>query len=62
MEDIKSETLETDHKKFFLDIKANPRGKFLKISELSHNRRSHIIVPESGFQEFKELVNKILAE
>lgn len=60
MAELKSETFEADQKKFFLDIKENPRGKFLKISELSHNRRSHVIIPENGFQEFKELVNSIL--
>lgn len=62
MEDLKSETFETDHKKFFLDIKSNPRGRFLKISELSHNRRSHVIVPENGFEEFRRLINSILEE
>ena len=62
MDVLRSETFEADHKKFFLDVKANPRGKFLKISELSHNRRSHVIIPDTGFEEFRMLINKLLEE
>ena len=60
MQELRSESFEADHKKFFLDMKENPRGKFLKISELSHNRRSHIIIPEAGFARFRDLVNEII--
>eukprot|EP00210_Caulerpa_lentillifera_P002769 g2646.t2 len=51
-----SETLRVESKLFYLDLKENSRGRYLKISERGNNReRSTIIVPSAGIQWFVEL-------
>eukprot|EP00210_Caulerpa_lentillifera_P004895 g4671.t1 len=51
-----SETLRVESKLFYLDLKENSRGRYLKISEKGNNReRSTIIVPSAGIQWFVEL-------
>ena len=51
---IASEKLAIDRKTFFLDLKENQRGRFLKITEDAGGRRSTIILPREGFREFAE--------
>lgn len=45
-------TLQVEHKLFYFDLKENPRGRYLKISEKTSGSRSTIIVPESGISFF----------
>lgn len=51
-EEIKSDKIETKRKTFFLDLKANSMGRYVKISERSSGKRSTIIIPEENVQEF----------
>ncbi|CAD7698571.1 unnamed protein product [Ostreobium quekettii] len=54
--ELVSETLRVESKLFYLDLKENGRGRYLKISEKGNNReRSTIIVPSSGIPWFVEL-------
>ncbi|KAG9458556.1 hypothetical protein H6P81_003064 [Aristolochia fimbriata] len=50
-------TLQVEHKLFYFDLKENPRGRYLKISEKTSATRSTIIVPVSGIFYFLELFN-----
>lgn len=51
-----SETLRVESKLFYLDLKENSRGRYLKVSEKGNNReRSTIIVPSGGIPWFVEL-------
>ncbi|KAJ6702730.1 PURINE-RICH BINDING PROTEIN-ALPHA ISOFORM B [Salix viminalis] len=50
-------TLQVEHKLFYFDLKENPRGRYLKISEKTSATRSTIIVPFSGISWFLELFN-----
>ncbi|CAL0331256.1 unnamed protein product [Lupinus luteus] len=50
-------TLQVEHKLFYLDLKENPRGRYLKISEKTSATRSTIIVPSSGISWFLDLFN-----
>ncbi|KAJ3684651.1 hypothetical protein LUZ61_013815 [Rhynchospora tenuis] len=50
-------TLQFEHKLFYFDLKENPRGKYLKISEKTAANRSTIIVPSGGVGWFLELFN-----
>jgi hypothetical protein len=43
---------EIESKLFFLDLKENPNGRYLKITEKSGEKRSFIIVPEGGIDSF----------
>ncbi|KKQ90252.1 MAG: hypothetical protein UT11_C0010G0014 [Berkelbacteria bacterium GW2011_GWA2_38_9] len=51
-EEIKSDKIETKRKTFFLDLKANSMGRYVKISERSSGKRSTIIIPEENVAEF----------
>lgn len=50
-------TLQVEHKLFYFDLKENPRGRYLKISEKTSATRSTIIVPFSGIVWFLDLFN-----
>lgn len=52
--EIKSDKIETKRKTFFLDLKANAMGRYVKISERSSGKRSTVIVPEENITEFME--------
>ena len=57
---LASEKIQVDRKVFFLDLKENQRGRFLKITEDVSGRRDTIMLPASGFQEFAEALNRLL--
>jgi hypothetical protein len=50
-------TLQVEHKLFYFDLKENPRGRYLKISEKTSGSRSTIIVPIAGVVWFVDLFN-----
>ncbi|DBA92796.1 hypothetical protein WJX77_008760 [Trebouxia sp. C0004] len=57
-QEVCSETLRVESKLFYLDLKRNARGRYLKIAETGTNReRSTIIVPYTGIMWFRELFN-----
>ena len=52
----------TRNKAFFLDLKENPNGKFLKVTESNGEKRSFVFIPEEGLREFKEAMDEIIEE
>jgi hypothetical protein len=57
---LASEKIQVERKIFFLDLKENQRGRFLKITEDVSGRRDTIMLPASAFQEFAEALTRIL--
>ena len=57
---LASEKIQVDRKVFFLDLKENQRGRFLKITEDVSGRRDTIMLPASGFQPFIEALHRIV--
>jgi PurA-like ssDNA and RNA-binding protein len=57
---LASEKIQVDRKVFFLDLKENERGRFLKITEDVSGRRDTIMLPASGFQDFIEALTRIV--
>jgi len=53
--ELVSKTLQFEHKLFYFDLKENPRGRYLKISEKTSATRSTIIVPVDGVAWFLDL-------
>lgn len=43
---------DVESKAYFFDLKENQGGRFLKITELSNEKRNAIIIPEKGIEEF----------
>ena len=60
--ELLSRRFEIESKLFFLDFKENPNGRYLKITEKSGEKRSFIIVPEGGVNEFLKELTEIINE
>ena len=56
-----SEKIQIERKQFFFDLKENPRGRFLKITEDVGGRRDTIIVPSTGLDLFRETLEKAIS-
>jgi len=56
---IHTEKLESDRKKFFLDLKENDRGQFVKITEDVRGRRDTIMVPIEVLDDFIDALHDI---
>ena len=49
---LASEKIGVDRKLFYLDLKQNTRGRYLKITEDVGGRRDTIMLPVEAFQDF----------
>ncbi len=56
---ISSKELQVERKYFFVEYCRNERGHFLRITEESHGRRNHVIVPSTGLQDFAQAVAEV---
>lgn len=59
-ETLKSEKIQIERKTFVLTLKENPRGRFLRITEDVAGRRDTIIVPSTGLEEFKKIMDEMV--
>lgn len=59
-EPIATEKIVIDRKIFFLDLKENQRGRYLKITEDVGGRRDTIMVPAEVFQDFAEALTRLV--
>jgi hypothetical protein len=59
--ELLSKELRIEQKRFYFNLKENSRGRFLKIAEVSGGR-STIIVPVSGWVEFRDMLNDFIDE
>ena len=57
---IRSERVMVDHKMFYLLLKENMRGKFLRVTEESNGKSDTIIIPSTGLADFRDAINLIL--
>ncbi|MFH0813760.1 MAG: DNA-binding protein [Pseudomonadota bacterium] len=60
--ELLSRRFEIENKLFFLDLKENPNGRYLKITEKSGDKRSFIIVPQGGLSAFVNELTKFIEE
>lgn len=58
---IASEKVAIERKIFFLDLKENQRGRFLKITEDVGGRRDTIMLPAAAFKDFTEALERLIA-
>jgi hypothetical protein len=59
-EPIAAEKVAVDRKLFFLDLKENQRGRFLKITEDVGGRRDTIMLPAEAFRDFLEALQRLV--
>jgi hypothetical protein len=57
---LKSDKVQIERKTFLFTLKENPRGRFLRITEDVGGRRDTIIVPATGLEEFKKLLDDMV--
>lgn len=55
-----SEKIQIERKQFFFDLKENPRGRFLRITEDVGGRRDTIIIPAPGLEQFRECLERAI--
>jgi len=56
---ITSDRIQIERKQFYFDLKENPRGRFLRITEDVGGRRDTIIIPSTGLEQFMEVISRI---
>jgi hypothetical protein len=53
--------LRIERKRFTFDLKENPRGTFLRITEeVGCGRRNSIIIPVTGLELFRDSLNEVI--
>src|SRR5437899_12227178 len=53
---IEARELQIERKHFYVELRENDRGKFLRITEEAHGRRNSIIVSTTGVDDFTAAV------
>lgn len=59
-ESLRVEKIQVERKTFVFALKENPRGRFLRITEDVGGRRDTIIVPSTGLDDFKKMVDEMV--
>jgi len=57
---IISDRIQIERKQFYFDLKENPRGRFLRITEDVGGRRDTIIIPSTGLELFVETIQRAI--
>ena len=55
-----SPSVQVERKHFTFDLRENPRGKFLRITEEVNGRYDTIIVPVTGLEQFRDALNEVI--
>ncbi|WAR03131.1 PURA-like protein [Mya arenaria] len=61
---LKSEVMTKDNKRYYLDLKENQRGRFLRVAQTVQRGgpRSQIAIPAQGLIEFRDALTDLLDE
>ena len=57
---LKSENIAVERKNFIFDLRENPRGRFLRITETAHGHRNAVIIPSTGLADFTSALAAVL--
>ncbi len=57
---IEARELQIERKHFYVELRENERGRFLRITEEAHGRRNSIIVPSTGVDDFTAIIAEVL--
>ena len=57
---LRSEKVQIERKTFFLDLKENDRGRFLRITEDVGGRRDRIIMPSTGMEDLARALDDLI--
>ena len=59
--EIFSEQVQIERKIFSFELRENPRGRFLKVTEDVGGRRDTIIIPETGLAQIRDLLDRAVS-
>lgn len=57
---LKTEKIQIERKTFIFTLKENPRGRFLRITEDVNGRRDNVIIPSTGLEDFRRVVDEMV--
>lgn len=57
---LKTDKIQIERKTFIFTLKENPRGRFLRITEDVNGRRDNVIIPATGLEEFKKILDDMV--
>jgi hypothetical protein len=52
--------IQVERKQLTLDLKENPQGKFLRITEEVHGWHNAIVIPVTGLEQFRDALNEAI--
>jgi len=52
--------LQIERKHFTFDLRENPQGTFLRVTEEVSGRRNTIIIPATGLEQFRDSLNEVI--
>ncbi len=58
---LTSENIAVERKNFIFDLRENPRGRFLRITEDANGRRDSIVIPAPGLEDFRRVLDAIIS-
>ena len=59
-ESLRIERIQIERKAFVFALKENPRGRFLRITEDVGGRRDSIIIPATGLEDLKRVIDEMV--
>ena len=59
-ETLHTEKIQIERKAFVFALKENPRGRFLRITEDVGGHRDTIIIPATGLEDFRKIVDDMV--
>ena len=57
---LANHSIRVERKHFTFDLRENPRGRFLRITEEVNGRRDAIIIPLTGIEQFRDVLNEVI--
>merc|ERR1711892_775171 len=54
--------LRIENKNFYFDVKRNQQGRYMSISEVKGNYRNSILLPESGWESFRDVLDSFVKQ
>ena len=59
--ELLNEQVQVERKLFSFDLRENPRGRFLKVTEDVGGRRDAIIIPSTGLTQIRDILEHAIA-
>jgi len=55
-----SEQVQIERKLFSVELRENPRGRFMRVTEDVGGRRDTVIIPATGLEQIRDIVDRAI--